>query len=331
MPAWGTRMRTSTDASALLDAFDFIDPGPHVVAVGGGKGLARALHAIRSYAGRIDAVVTVADDGGSSGRLAPQLDIPPPGDIRKALVALTPDDSVWRRLYEYRFEDADVSGHSLGNLIIAALTDIEGSFEAALRSSERLLGAFGSVIPASPLHLELCAEIDGVDVCGQVNVSLARGTVTGIRVVPEDAPVTRSAVEAIETADQIVLGPGSLYTSIIAAMAVPGITDAINRSTAPLVYIANIVTQDGETLGMDAVDHLEALIRLTGVRPPGAIVASDSPVRIDPPLEAVGIDAEAAATYGADLVTADLLDDVDGRPCHDVVRLGEILRGLAHI
>ncbi len=321
-------MPTSTEGGALLDLTEFILRGPHVVAVGGGKGLARALQAIRSYAERIDAIVTVADDGGSSGRLAPHLDIPPPGDIRKSLIALTPDDSVWRRLFDYRFEGADVRGHSLGNLIIAALSDIEGSFEGALRSSERLLGTTGSVIPASPWHLELAATIDDQEVRGQVNISLARGTVTAVRVVPDDAPVSESAVAAIETADQIVLGPGSLYTSIIAAMVVPGIVEAINRSSAPLVYVANTVTQDGETLGMDAVDHLESLIRLTGVRPPSAIVASDSPVSVDPPLEVVGIDAEAAATYGADLVTADLLDETAERPCHDPTRLGAVLRGL---
>lgn len=328
MPGWEMAMPTSTEGGALLDVLDLTHPAPHVVAVGGGKGLARALRAIRSYAGRIDAIVTVADDGGSSGRLAPDLDIPPPGDIRKSLIALTPDDSVWRRLFEYRFEGTDVHGHSLGNLIIAALTDIEGSFEAALRASERLLGATGSVIPASPWHLELVADIDGREVRGQVNVSLARGTVRAVRVLPHGAPVSESAVSAIGLADQIVLGPGSLYTSIIAAMVVPGIVDAINRSSAPLVYVANTVTQDGETLGMDAVDHLEALIRLTGVRPPSAIVASDSPVFVDPPLEVVGIDAEAAATYGADLVTADLLDETAERPCHDPIRLGAVLRGL---
>ncbi|MEA3501609.1 MAG: uridine diphosphate-N-acetylglucosamine-binding protein YvcK [Actinomycetota bacterium] len=321
-------MPTSTEGNALLDVLDFIHPGPHVVAIGGGKGLARALRAIRSYAGQIDAIVTVADDGGSSGRLAPDLDIPPPGDIRKSLIALTPDDSVWRRLYEYRFEGADVRGHSLGNLIIAALADIEGSFEGALRSSERLLGAAGSVIPASPWHLELVATIGGKEVRGQVDISLARGTVSAIRVLPDDAPVSATAATAIESADQIVLGPGSLYTSIIAAMVVPGIVDAVNRSRAPLIYVANTVTQDGETLGMDAVNHLEALIHLTGVRPPSAIVASDSPVFVDPPLEAVGIDAEAAATYGADLVTADLLDETAERPCHDPTRLGAVLRGL---
>lgn len=328
MPTFGKPMPTNTEPEALLEALRLDGHGPHVVAVGGGKGLARALEAIRSYAGRVDAIVTVADDGGSSGRLAPHLDIPPPGDIRRCLVALTPDDSVWRRLYEYRFEGADVRGHSLGNLIMAALTDIEGSFEAALRSSEHLLGALGSVIPASPWHLELAADIDGVEVRGQVNVSLARGPVTAVRVVPAGAPVTENAVAAIEAADQIVLGPGSLYTSIAATLVVPGIVDAINRSGASLVYIANIVTQDGETLGMDAVDHLDSLLRTTGVRPPSAIVASDSPVLVAPPLEVVSIDAEAAATYGADVVMADLLDPIAERPSHDPFRLGVVLRGL---
>jgi len=328
MPASAKTMPTDLESEALLEALNLSRRGPQVVAVGGGKGLARALEAIRGYAGRVDAIVTVADDGGSSGRLAPHLDIPPPGDIRKSLIALTPDDSIWRQLFEYRFDGADVRGHSLGNLIIAALADIEGSFEAALRSSEHLLGALGSVIPASPWHLELAAVVEGVEVRGQVNVSLARGTVSKIRVLPADPPVTESAVAALEAADQIVLGPGSLYTSIAAALVVPGIVDAINRSSASLVYIANIVTQDGETLGMDAVDHLDSLLRTTGVRPPSAIVACDSPVFVAPPLEAVGIDAEAAATYGADVVTADLLDPIVERPSHDPIRLGAVLRGL---
>jgi uncharacterized cofD-like protein len=321
-------MPIGTEGEALLEALEFAHSGPRVVAIGGGKGLARALLAIRGYAGRIDAIVTVADDGGSSGRLSPHLDIPPPGDIRKSLIALTPHDSVWRQLFEYRFEGADVRGHSLGNLILAALTEIEGSFEAALRSSERLLGALGSVIPASPWKLDLAADVDGREVRGQVNISLARGTVTAVRVLPVDATASETAISAIESAHQIVLGPGSLYTSIAAALVVPGIVDAINRTETPLIYVANIVTQDGESLGMDAVDHLDSLLRVTGVRPPSAIVASDSPVVVAPPLEAVGIDAEAAATYGADVVTADLLDSGAERPCHDPIRLGVVLRGL---
>ncbi len=321
-------MHTGTEAETLLEVLEFGGGGPHVVAIGGGTGLARALGAIRSYAGSIDAIVTVADDGGSSGRLAPSLDIPPPGDIRKCLIALTPEESVWRRLFEYRFTGADVEGHSLGNLIIAALADIEGSFELALRSSEHLLGALGSVIPASPLHLVLEATIDGLPVKGQVNIAVARGSVEHIGVSPADAEASESAVLAIESADQIVLGPGSLYTSVIAALVVPGIVDAVNRADADLVYVTNIVTQDGETLGLDAADHLDALLHMTGMRPPGAIVASDSPVSVDPPLEALAVDGEAIATYGGDLVTADLLDQGAERPSHDTSRLGEVLRGL---
>ena len=130
------------------------------------------------------------------------------------------------------------------------------------------------------------------------------------------------------SADQIVLGPGSLYTSVIAALVVPGIVDAVNRAEADLVYVTNIVTQDGETIGLDAADHLDALLHMTGVRPPGAIVASDSPVSVDPPLEALAVDGEAIATYGGDLVTADLLDRDTERPSHDTSRLTEVLRGL---
>jgi len=327
-------MRTGTDTETFLEVIEFGGGGPRVAAIGGGTGLASALEAIRGYAGSISAVVTVADDGGSSGRLAPSLDIPPPGDIRKCLIALTPEESVWRQLFEHRFTGADVEGHSLGNLIIAALADIEGSFELALRSAEHLLGALGSVIPASPLHLELEAVIDGKPVTGQVNISLAQGTVERIGVVPRDAAVSgdavasESAVRAIEAADQIILGPGSLYTSVIAALVVPGITDAVNRSDARLVYVTNLVTQDGETLGMDAADHLDALLHMTGVRPPGAIVASDSPVSVDLPLEQLVVDGEAIATYGADLVTAGLLDQDAEQPSHDPLLLGEALRGL---
>ncbi|GMQ85882.1 MAG: hypothetical protein BMS9Abin07_1452 [Acidimicrobiia bacterium] len=322
-------MRTGTEAEPLVDAVDMGGGGPRVVAIGGGTGLAQALRAIRSYAGNIDAIVTVADDGGSSGRLAQELDIPPPGDIRKCLIALTPEESVWRRLFEYRFTGADVEGHSLGNLLIAALADIEGSFELALRSSEHLLGTLGSVLPASPMHLGLEAVIDGTTIVGQVNIARARGTIERIGVSPADAPASESAIRAIDAADQIVLGPGSLYTSLIATLAVSGITEAVNRTKASLVYITNLVTQDGETLGLDAADHLDALLHLTGLRPPGAIVANDSPVLVDPPQEQLVVDGEAIATYGADLITADLLDREAERPVHDPSPLGEVLRGLS--
>ena len=304
--------------------------GPAVVAIGGGTGLAQALLAIGRYAGSINAIVTVADDGGSSGRLAPALEIPPPGDIRRCLIALTPDDSVWRRLFEYRFEDADVSGHSLGNLILASLADLEGDFEAALRASERLLGSIGAVIPASPQRLRLEGVVDGRRCAGQVAVATAAGTIERLWLEPRSAVASPHAVEAIAAADQIVLGPGSLYTSLMAVLLVPGIAEAINHSEAKLVYVANLMTQDAETLGMDAADHLEALLAMTGVRTPSAIVANTKAVVVEPPLEPIVVDPDVLATYGVDVVHADLVDPTVGWPRHDPARLGGVLGRLVY-
>lgn len=315
----------SLEPDPFLAAIDAPRSGPNVVAVGGGTGLAQALGAIGRYAGAIHAIVTVADDGGSSGRLAPGLDIPPPGDIRRCLIALTPDDSVWKRLFEYRFAGSDVEGHSLGNLVIAALADLEGSFEDALKRAESMLQAIGSVVPAADERLHLEAVIDGMAVSGQVAISKARGHISELTVLPSGAQATSRAVDALLAAEQVVLGPGSLYTSVVAALVVPGIVEAINESDAKLVYVCNLITQDGETLGMDAADHLDALLSLTGVRPPNAIVANAMPVEIAPPLSAVEVDEDAIETYGVDVVAADLVDPAVPWPRHDPARLGGVL------
>lgn len=320
--------RAQTEPEAVLDALQRSLEGPRVVAIGGGEGLSRVLRAALEYAGRVDAVVTVADDGGSSGRLVRHLDIPPPGDTRKCLLALTPGDSIWKDLFEYRFIGADVAGHSLGNLILAGLADIEGSFEEALVRSERLLGAFGSVIPAAGVRLSLEIESSGEIVRGQVSISLHRGPVDAIRVHPDSAEATPRAIEAISSADQIILGPGSLMTSTIAALCVPGITESVNRTSAQLVYVGNLVTQDGETLDMDGIDHIEALVRLTGVRPPRIIVANNAGFDVTSPLNRIEFDADLAATYGADLVERDLVDDRGLSPSHAPDKLGEVLRAI---
>lgn len=321
--------RTDVELDTQSTELEHADDGPSVVAIGGGHGLSRVLQAVMRYAGRVDAIVTVCDDGGSSGRLAPYLDIPPPGDIRKCLLALTPGDSIWKRLFDYRFESSDVAGHSLGNLILAGLADIEGSFEQAMVRAEGLLGASGSVIPASREQLELEIESDGEIVTGQVAVALHRGPVDTIRVRPASAAATPRAIEAIERADQIILGPGSLMTSTIAAMRVPGITESVNRSASHLIYVGNLSTQDGETLDMDGMDHLDALIRLTGVRPPRTIVANNTPIDVEPPLQTIDFERELVATYGADLVSSDLVDERDAWPSHDPAKLGDTLRSLS--
>lgn len=316
-------------AEALEEALSSDRKGPHVVAIGGGTGLAAALRAVQRYAGRIDAIVTVADDGGSSGRLAPGLEIPPPGDIRKCLLALAPEESVWRDLFEYRFAGADVSGHSLGNLIIASLADLTGDFRAALRAAEKLLATVGSVIPASPQRLQIAAVVDGEPVAGQVALALSHGNVEEMSLIPSDAEASAEAIRAILAADQIVIGPGSLYTSLLATLLVPGIVEAVNLATARLIYVANVSTQDGETLGMDCADHLDALIRIGGIRPPAAIVADETSATFPPPLEPVRVDEEVLATYGVDVVTGHFVDLRSTVPRHDPVRLGGALARLA--
>lgn len=313
---------------ALMERLGDAD-GPHVVCVGGGHGLAQALQAAVSYAASVSAIVTVADDGGSSGRLVPALDIPPPGDIRRCLLALSPQHSVWRRLFEYRFEGADVVGHSLGNLIIAALADLEGGFETAVLAAEHLLGTLGSVIPAAPQPLRLIAEIDGAAISGQDRISRARGRIDSISLEPVGVTASPRAVDALVSADQIVVGPGSLYTSVIATLAVPGLVDAIGRSPAQVVYVGNMVTQDGETMGMDAVDHIRALLELTGLRPPNAIVAESGQIVVPPPVEAVRVDPDLLATFGIDVVFAELADPATPWPQHDPTRLGPVLARLA--
>lgn len=310
----------------LLQELELDYEGLRVVAIGGGHGLAQALSATLDYADVITAVVSVADNGGSSGRIVPALDMAPPGDVRRALLALSPQPSVWRQLIEYRFEDADVAGHSLGNLILAALTEMSGDFEDAIRTAGRLLGAKGAVVPVSDQPLTLHATIGGVQIDGQVAVGKTPGEITDVWITPDDARGTRAAVSAIGGADQILLGPGSLYTSVIAPLMVPGIAAAINEAPGKLVYVCNLITQDAETLGMSGEDHVEALLRHSGIRAPDAIVAHDG--TLDPPTghDVVRIDA---ADEDSTIERADLVDEEAEWPQHDPARLGAVLRRLA--
>jgi uncharacterized cofD-like protein len=303
--------------------------GPRVVALGGGHGLAQALTAIRSYAAAITAVVSVADDGGSSGRLAPALGIPPPGDCRRALLALSPDPSPWREAVCHRFRAGDVAGHSLGNLLLAALAATEGGLEEALATLGRLLGARGRVVPASPRALGLRAVVDGVERRGQVAIAVGRGRITSLAVEPADASASPTALDAIAAADQVVIGPGSLFTSLAATLVVPGIAAAVSASPGRLVYVCNLTTQDGETLGLDGAGHVQALCRVAGIRPPDAVVANDAPFLVPESVTPVWADPAQISALGARLETAALADTTGGWPQHDAARLGAVLRRLA--
>jgi len=231
--------------------------GPAVVALGGGHGLSATLRAARLYAGDITAVVSVADDGGSSGRLRSAFGIPAPGDLRRCLVALA-EDSLWTGLLEHRFAAGELEGHAFGNLLIAALADYTGDFGVALHETGTLLRLRGQVFPATREPVVLKAEVEGSFVEGQVAVSNA-GRISGVSVVPPDARTPQGALDAIAAADQIVVGPGSLFTSILAVVAVPAIREAIAAAKARTVYVCNLRPQIPETAGFDVAAHLRAL------------------------------------------------------------------------
>jgi uncharacterized cofD-like protein len=235
---------------------------PKVVAIGGGHGLAVTLRAARGYARTLTAVVSVADDGGSSGRLRDELGMVPPGDLRKCLVALADDTSeparTFANAFEYRFDADDPSGHALGNLVIAALAASTGSLLEALDYAAALLGCVGRVIPAATQPVVLVAESETGEVRGQTAVQRTKG-IRRVSLDPSDVGAPVEAVAAIAEADQVVIGPGSLYTSVLAALAVPELTKSLSNCAAQRVYVANLRPQSSETAGYDVAAHLAAL------------------------------------------------------------------------
>jgi uncharacterized cofD-like protein len=238
--------------------------GPKVVALGGGHGLAMTLRAVRGYAGEITAVASVADDGGSTGRLRKDFDVPAPGDLRKCLVALAGDDTVWAEAFEHRFDAGDLEGHALGNLMIVGLANSLGDFCVALDEAGRLLNAVGRVLPATTEPVVLKADIEGEAVEGQVAVQNSAGRIRRVGLIPNDAPASVDALMAIADADQIILAPGSLYTSLLPVLCVPELRDALLRASAPVIQVSNLRPQDPETNGLDASDHLLAVLEHGG-------------------------------------------------------------------
>lgn len=319
------RLETAVAVEPLL-----LDPdGPIVVAIGGGHGQAAALEAIQCYAGEISALVSVADDGGSSGRLS-DLGMPPPGDVRRCLLALTPDPSLWSELFAHRFRGGDVAEHSLGNLILAALTDLFGDFESAVATAERMLGTLGSVIPVADHPVVLEAIIDGQLVVGQGKIAKTVGDLTELHIEPREVAATRRALAAVAVADQIVIGPGSLYTSIISAFKVNMLAPAVMSAAAQKIFVLNLVTQDGETLGMDGVSHLEAMATHAGITGPGIVVVHGGLLDVPEGHDQVTLDIGEAASHGWRVVAADVANEWSDWPTHDPLKLGRVLEELAN-
>ncbi|MBI3910536.1 MAG: YvcK family protein [Armatimonadetes bacterium] len=243
--------------------------GYRIVVIGGGTGLSTLLRGLKEYTSNITAVVTVTDDGGSSGRLQREFGMLPPGDIRNCLVALADAEPLMQELFQYRFEGGGeaLKGHSFGNLLIAAMLNITGDFEEAVRQTSRVLAIRGRVLPSTLAHVCLRAElVDATIAEGETNISRATQPIQRMMLSDPEAEPLDETLEALRTADAILIGPGSVYTSVIPNFLVKGVAEAVARSNALKIYICNVMTQPGETSGFSAADHVRAIEQQAGRR-----------------------------------------------------------------
>ncbi len=243
----------------------FLRRGPRIVVIGGGTGLSMLLRGIKDYTSNITAIVSVADDGGSSGRLRGDLGILPPGDIRNCIVALADKESLMEALLQYRFTTGELKGHNLGNFLLAALNEVAGGFHQAVQGMSRVLAIRGQVLPATLEDVKLGAEYsDGAVVWGESSIPKYGRRISRVFLDPADCYPLPEALKAIQEADAVILGPGSLYTSVIPNLMVQGMADALARTQAIKIYVCNIMTQSGETDGYTASEHLGAIVSHAG-------------------------------------------------------------------
>ena len=300
--------------------------GPKVVAIGGGTGLSMLLRGLKAYTDNITAIITVADDGGSSGRLRRELGLIPPGDFRNCLVALSEEEGVVADLFQYRFDQGGgLKGHSFGNLFIAAMTDVTGSFEQALYESSRVLAVRGRIVPATAAHLSLVAELDdGSVVRGESRITAEGGSIERVMIEPADAAAHPEAVAAIAEADLVVIGPGSLYTSLLPNLLVPGIAEAVERTPAQKVYVCNVATEAGETDGYTVADHVLALQRHVSPDMVDIVVANGSPVPMPQASGVTHVLPSGEPLPDVSVVTADVVDHAHPTR-HDASKLADLI------
>ena len=253
------------------------------MAIGGGTGLSTLLRGLKLYSANLTAIVTVADDGGSSGRLRRDFGVLPPGDIRNCIAALADEEKLLTELFQYRFEAGDgLMGHSFGNLFLTAMSEITGDLERAVVASSKVLAIRGRVLPATLTDVSLWATLaDGRTIEGESNIGKSDGQIVEIGCSPANPPALPAAIAAIQEADYIIMGPGSLYTSVISNLLVPEIAQAIAAREVPRIYVCNIMTQPGETTGYTVADHIESIDRACGQRLFDAVLVQKSPPSTD--------------------------------------------------
>ena len=310
--------------------------GPKIVAIGGGTGLSTLLRGLKQYSSNITAIVTVADDGGSSGRLRREMGILPPGDIRNCIAALADEEKLLTELFQYRFHAGDgLSGHSFGNLFISAMTEITGDLEQAIDASAKVLAIRGKVLPATLTDVSLWAKLaDGRIIEGESKITEAMGQIRQIGCHPADPVALPAALAAIKEADYIIIGPGSLYTSIIPNLLVPAIRQALAQVTVPRVYVCNIMTQPGETDNYSVADHIRAIEKVCEERVFDAVLAqrtAPSPQSLQLYAQEhshpVFLDREEVGKMGYRIVLANVMaeDEVTAKVSHDPQRLARVL------
>lgn len=294
--------------------------GPNVVVIGGGHGLSVLLRGMKTVTSNVTAIVTVADDGGSSGRLREDLGILPPGDLRNCLVALADTEPLMEKLFQYRFEGKGaLAGHSFGNLFIAAMHGVTGDMETALQKSSKVLAVKGNVLPASKESVRLDAIMeDGTVVEGESRIPEAHKKIKRVKLFPEKVSAVQAAIDAIKNADAIILGPGSLYTSIMPNLLVDGIADALIKSKAIKIYICNVMTQSGETDNYTASMHVKAILDHAGRGAIDFALVNGREISDDmkeyykkESAYPVVIDEDAINALGVGFVKADMIDETD--------------------
>ncbi|WP_353932647.1 gluconeogenesis factor YvcK family protein [Okeanomitos corallinicola TIOX110] len=332
-------LRPQGDDEELIDvllAYRRLYRGPKIVVIGGGTGLSTLLRGLKTYSANITAIVTVADDGGSSGRLRQEFGVLPPGDIRNCLAALADEEKLLTELFQYRFRAGDgLTGHSFGNLFLTAMSDITGDLERAVAASSKVLAVRGQVLPATLSDVRLWAEMaDGRRIEGESSIPKAGGKIAKIGCIPENPPAVPAAIKAIKEADYIIIGPGSLYTSLVPNLLVPEIADAIAATTVPRIYICNIMTQPGETEGFTVAEHIKAIDAACGDRKlfDAVLVHKKSPsaqalIRYaQQNSHPVFLDRETVTQLGRRIVPANVIhEDETGFVRHDPQKLAKVL------
>lgn len=314
-----------------------LQSGPRVVAVGGGTGIPALLRGLKELTSNLTAIITVADDGGSSGQLRTEFNILPPGDIRNCLVALADTEPLMERLFQYRFDQGTgLAGHPFGNLFILAMTAATGNFYEAVKASSQVLAVRGRVIPSTLSEVTLSAElVDGSTVVGESKIGHSAARIRRVSLTPPDCAPLPDALESLAEADVIILGPGSLFTSIMPNLLVPGLADAIRRSPALKVYICNVMTQPGETDGFTAADHVRALINHAGFGIVDVCLVNEQavPTQLRQRYEEQGaqpvhVDEAEIAKLGVAVWRGNLLDENLGSIRHDAGKLAAAVRNV---